>query len=79
MDKRMFYRTREGDTLPALAREYGLSVETIASDNALDSTSSLRPGMILAIRLADPPPAASASVSSRRVLPPPNAPGRSPR
>jgi membrane-bound lytic murein transglycosylase D len=53
-EKRAFYRVHEGDTLPALARQYGLPVETIASDNALDATSSLQPGMILAIRMAEP-------------------------
>lgn len=50
-DKRMFYRVREGDTLPALSRTYGVSVESIASDNALDATASLQAGMILAIRV----------------------------
>jgi len=52
-DKRMFYRVKEGDTLASLAREYAEPVETLASDNALDSTSSLQPGSILTIRLAD--------------------------
>ena len=69
-DKRMFYRVKEGDTLSSLAREYGVALETIASDNALDSTSSLRPGMILTIRLAESPPTASASSPSPKVLPP---------
>jgi len=67
-DKRILYRVREGDTLPSLARENGTSVDTIASDNALDSTSSLRPGMILAIRVPEPPPSLS---SSHKNLPPP--------
>lgn len=49
--KRMFYRVREGDTLPSLAREHHLSIETLSSDNALDPTSSLSPGTILVIRL----------------------------
>jgi len=50
-EKRVFYRVREGDTLASLAREHRTSLETLASDNALDATSSLRPGMILAIRV----------------------------
>jgi hypothetical protein len=53
VDKRMFYRVSEGDTLPALSAQHGVPVETIASDNALDPTSSLRPGMILAIRVVE--------------------------
>lgn len=70
-DKRMFYRVKEGDTLPSLARENGVSVETIASDNALDATSSLRPGMILAIRLAEAPPASTAATPAHKNQPPP--------
>jgi hypothetical protein len=71
-DQRMFYRVKEGDTLPSLARENGISVDTIASDNALDSTSSLRPGMILAIRLPEPAASAGASPSPKNVPPPKN-------
>ena len=62
-EKRIFYRVREGDTLASLARENHTTVETIASDNALDATSSLHPSAILAIRVGDagdagaPPPA----------------------
>ena len=55
-DKRVFYRVREGDTLAQLAREHRISLETIASDNALDATSSLRPGTILVIRVSDSSP-----------------------
>jgi membrane-bound lytic murein transglycosylase D len=68
-DKRMFYRVKEGDTLASLARENGTSVDIIASDNALDSTSSLRPGMILAIRLPEP---ASPDPSHKNLPPPKN-------
>ena len=68
-EKRMFYRVKEGDTLPSLARENGTSVDVIASDNALDSTSSLRPGMILAIRLPDE---ASPDASHKNLPPPRN-------
>ena len=69
-DRRIFYRVREGDTLPALAREYGSSLETLASDNALDATSSLRPGMILAIRLPDAPAVPSSSLHKAPPKPP---------
>jgi len=53
VQKRLFYRVKEGDTLPGLAARHGVLVEMIASDNALDPTSSLRPGMILAIRVEE--------------------------
>lgn len=80
VQKRMFYRVKEGDTLPALASRYGVAIETIASDNALDPTSSLRPGMILAIRVEEldagvksaPPPSFPSS-------PPPDRPKANPR
>ncbi len=58
-DSRMFYRVREGDTVAALAQRYEVSVAILASDNALDPTGELKPGMILSIRL--PAPAAPAS------------------
>lgn len=49
---RIFYKVQEGDTFASLSRRYGTPVETIASDNAIDPTSSLRPGQTLAIRIA---------------------------
>ncbi len=51
---RIFYRVRDGDTFASLAQAYDMPIETIASDNALDATSSLRPGMILALRRPEP-------------------------
>jgi Transglycosylase SLT domain/LysM domain len=71
-EKRMFYRVREGDTVQSLSREYGVPVDVIASDNALDATGSLRPGMILAIRL----PASPAPSSP---VPPPAPPSPRPK
>lgn len=65
-DSRIFYRVREGDTLASLSREYGVSLETLASDNALDPTSSLRAGTILSIRLPSSPSGSSSSSSSSR-------------
>ena len=56
-EKRIFYKTREGDTLASLAKEHHTTVEQIASDNALDATSSLRPMTILAIRVGEEAPA----------------------
>ena len=50
--KRIFYKVQEGDTLASLSSRYGTPVGTIASDNAIDPTSSLRPGQTLAIRIA---------------------------
>jgi len=56
LDKRIFYKVKEGDTLASLSRRYGTAVEIIASDNAIDPTTSLQPGKMLAIRVADTPP-----------------------
>ena len=65
-DSRMFYRVKEGDTLASLAKEYSTTVETLASDNALDATSSLNAGNILSIRL----PAIDAGTSTGFARPP---------
>jgi LysM repeat protein len=65
LGKRTFYRVREGDTLASLGRQYSVPVEVLASDNALDPTGTLKPGMILAIRLPEP------SASPPEPAPPP--------
>jgi membrane-bound lytic murein transglycosylase D len=51
-----YYRVRDGDTLDAVARRFGVARETIASDNALDVTASLLSGQLLRIRNPAPPP-----------------------
>jgi membrane-bound lytic murein transglycosylase D len=71
-EKRMFYRAQQGDTLQSLSRQFGVPVETIASDNALDATGSLRPGMVLAIRLVEQPASSSPSPAPL----PPRSPSR---
>ena len=48
-----FYRVRDGDTLQGVAQRFGLTPERVASDNALSTTSTLRPGMLLVLRRLD--------------------------
>ena len=68
-EKRIFYRVREGETLASLARDNRTTAETIASDNALDATSSLHPGTILAIRVGSADDAGAASPPAPRPSP----------
>ena len=47
----MYYRVQDGDTLESLSRRFDVPRETIASDNALDSSAGLKPGQLLLLRL----------------------------
>jgi hypothetical protein len=49
--RRVFYHSRDGETLDAVATRFGIARETIASDNALDPTAPLRAGQLLVLRL----------------------------
>jgi membrane-bound lytic murein transglycosylase D len=45
--ERVFYRVREGDGLPEIARFFRVSLEDLARWNALDITVKIQPGMVL--------------------------------
>jgi hypothetical protein len=54
--KKAFYRVREGDTLASVALHFGVSANRIAADNALSTSPTLRPGMLLVVRHLDTDP-----------------------
>jgi len=68
-ERRILYRAREGDTLEALSRAYGVSPVTIVTDNALDPAAPLKAGALLTIRAPEdagaPTPDPTPSVSSK--------------
>ncbi len=52
---RFYYRVQDGETIEAVADRFGVSRESLAHDNALDSTAGLRPGQLLLIHAATAP------------------------
>jgi hypothetical protein len=49
-DGRVYYKVREGETLPGISKRFGVAIDVIASDNALDVGSALQAGQLLSIR-----------------------------
>jgi membrane-bound lytic murein transglycosylase D len=45
--ERTFYRVRDGDALPEVARFFGVTLEDLARWNAIDITVKIQPGMVL--------------------------------
>ncbi|HEY3358757.1 MAG TPA: LysM peptidoglycan-binding domain-containing protein [Polyangia bacterium] len=50
--ERVFYRVRDGDGLPEVARFFKVSLEDLARWNAIDLTVKIQPGMILQLFIA---------------------------
>lgn len=51
---RSYYRVHDGETLDGIAGRFGVERASIARDNALDPTASLRGGQLLLINVPAP-------------------------
>ncbi len=61
-DAVLTYKVREGDTLGAIAKKYGVNLAALATFNRLEDTNNLREGQVL--RIPPRPPAAAAAVAN---------------
>jgi hypothetical protein len=53
--EKAFYRVHDGDTLPSIASQFGVTPERIAGDNMLSPGTPLRPETLLVVRKVESP------------------------
>ncbi|HEY3816645.1 MAG TPA: transglycosylase SLT domain-containing protein [Polyangiaceae bacterium] len=61
----VFYRVDEGETLPGIARRFGIKTARVVADNRLDPAAKLQKGMLLKLHV---PRAALSRLASERPL-----------
>jgi membrane-bound lytic murein transglycosylase D len=61
----LFYRVDEGETLPSIARRFGIKTSRVVADNRLDPVAKLQKGMLLKLHV---PRSALSKLASERPL-----------
>jgi membrane-bound lytic murein transglycosylase D len=61
----VFYRVDDGETLPGIARRFGIKTARVVADNRLDATAKLQKGMLLKLHV---PRSALSRLASERPL-----------